>query len=452
MAISGLYTALSGIHAHRQILDNASHNVANQLTPGYRRTLVDLAPVSAGTGAQVFAGQGTQELGVDVVDTRRVLNVMSESRARATLATAVDASTSHEAMLRLEHVFAEPGTNGIANQLDAFWVSWSDLATRAADPVARSEVLSQANGIIDRFQLASDDLRSVGYDAERRLATMSTEINTMAAQVADLNKSIAASPTTANALLDQRDALAAELETMAGVQIRPTERGQIAVSVGGRLLVGNGSSYDVRYAGGTIVWDVDGTQLQPTTSELSALNRLRDETLPDTLAALDTIVADFVTEVNTAHEAGYGLDGVTGRPFFDPAGTTAEALALSADVDGQPDHLAAGAPELPGPVAPGPHDGGQAQVIGDLAESGTSTADYRSFVADLGIRTNAAGRTADSSRLVADQALDDAESVSGVNLDEELAMMMAAQQGYEASARVLRAADEMLQTLMGLFR
>ena len=44
------------------------------------------------------------------------------------------------------------------------------------------------------------------------------------------------------------------------------------------------------------------------------------------------------------------------------------------------------------------------------------------------------------------------EAVSGVNLDEELVNMMVFQRSYEASAKIIQVANEMLGTLMGLIR
>ena len=40
------------------------------------------------------------------------------------------------------------------------------------------------------------------------------------------------------------------------------------------------------------------------------------------------------------------------------------------------------------------------------------------------------------------------KSVSGVNLDEEMTNLVAAQRAYQASARLMTAVDEMLDTLI----
>ena len=234
MAISGIFTALSGMNAHRRVLDTTAHNVANQLTPGYRRQVVDLAPASVGSGPQVFAGPGSQLNGVDAIDTRRVLDQMAEGRARTSVATAVDATTMHSAMVQLEDVFGEPGPRGISTQLDEFHTSWSDLADRADDTVARNEVLAQAEGVIQRFSQVDSDLTQISRDISERLGTMAAEVNTIASQVADLNRTIAASPQTPNGLLDERDLLAAKLSTLTGAEVRPSTNNQVTVSLGGR--------------------------------------------------------------------------------------------------------------------------------------------------------------------------------------------------------------------------
>ena len=44
------------------------------------------------------------------------------------------------------------------------------------------------------------------------------------------------------------------------------------------------------------------------------------------------------------------------------------------------------------------------------------------------------------------------QSLSGVNVDEELVSMMKYQRSYEASAKIIQTSNQMLSTLMGLIR
>ena len=144
------------------------------------------------------------------------------------------------------------------------------------------------------------------------------------------------------------------------------------------------------------------------------------------------------------------LSDVTVDPnFFDPANLTASTISLSADVDGLPDNIAAGAPVLPGPVAPGVFDGELARQLADLADSATGPGtEYRSLVSTLGIEARGASQRDVVQAQVTLAANNQAESVGGVNLDEEMASLVATQRAYEASARVLTSVDQMLDVLL----
>ncbi|MFN3255967.1 MAG: flagellar hook-associated protein FlgK [Ilumatobacter sp.] len=444
--ISGLYTALSGMNAHRKILDVTAHNVSNQATPGYRRQRVDLAPSGIGPAAAVWAGPGSQLQGVDVVDTRRVMDDIAEGRAARELALTSDAFTMSSSMQRIEAAFPEPSERGLASQLDAFWSSWGDLANRPDDVTARAAVLGRAENLTQSIGQAAVDLDKVVETSTERLARIADEVNDLAGRIAALNQSAANASAPANDILDQRDRLMTELTQLTGAVARPGDGDQINVDIGGRALISGPFTERVAASGGSLVWERGGDTVRTPPSEAAALSRVISDVVPTYRAELDTITATLVDNVNTLHTTGYDLDGNTGLNFFDPAGTTAATIALSADVADQPRALAAGAPA---PGVPGPFDGGMADQLAQLVDSPTGAdANYRTFVAGLGIDTRDASRRADTQQMMADQAIDDAQSVSGVSLDEEMVNLIQAQRGYEASARVLTAIDQMLGTII----
>ena len=79
----------------------------------------------------------------------------------------------------------------------------------------------------------------------------------------------------------------------------------------------------------------------------------------------------------------------------------------------------------------------------------TSFADqYRSAASGLAVRVQDAGAAAEVRAALAAQARGRRDSVTGVNVDEELTSLMRAQQAYAAAAKVVSAADEMLRTLV----
>ena len=128
MNISGLYSALSGMNAHKRILDVTAHNVANVNTPGYHRQRVTLEPAGVTSVSAVFAGRSQGAGGVNVVSVDRVLDELAESRLLRETAMKAQTSLTSTTLDRIEQAFPEPSDIGIAAQLDDFWAGWSDLS------------------------------------------------------------------------------------------------------------------------------------------------------------------------------------------------------------------------------------------------------------------------------------------------------------------------------------
>jgi flagellar hook-associated protein 1 FlgK len=95
-------------------------------------------------------------------------------------------------------------------------------------------------------------------------------------------------------------------------------------------------------------------------------------------------------------------------------------------------------------------DSGGNEVKVNLANLGGATFSeyFHALLADIGARSGSAADMAGSRRAVAEQVESLRQSVSGVNLDEELSRLIQYQYGYQASARVLAAIDEMLDYLI----
>jgi flagellar hook-associated protein 1 FlgK len=97
-------------------------------------------------------------------------------------------------------------------------------------------------------------------------------------------------------------------------------------------------------------------------------------------------------------------------------------------------------------------DGSNASAIGVLADAaGGVDTTYEGFLAELGVTTKSARSKADAQTLVLSSARSDLNTISQVNMDDELADLTAAQRAYQASARVVTAIDEMLQDLISHF-
>lgn len=448
-SISSLNTAISGMHAQSLVLDTTAHNLANQRTQGYHRQRVVLEAAGVGGTAGLFAGTSGGLKGVEAVAVQRIIDGFAEARASRESAAHAGTQTLASNLARIEAVFGEPATDGLAAQLDEFWAGWSDVSTHPDDLAVRTQLLARTQGLIDTLGGAVAGLDGIEADARNQVGQIALDVNDLAARIADLNASIAASGGTANDLLDQRDLLVNQLGALAGAVARPAASGQVDVYLGGRAIVVGTTARTIDGTGGVAVWSTDGAPVNATPSRLASLTKTIADVIPRYRAALDGVASSLVTEVNALHTTGYDLAGATGLNFFDPANTTAATISLSADVAGQPDRVAAGAPVLPGPTAPGPFDGELARDIAAIAERASGPdSDYRTMVNTLGLEVRNALRADDVQSQVALAAANDADSVGGVSIDEEMANLMVAQRAYEASARVMTVVDDLLGVLM----
>ncbi len=74
--------------------------------------------------------------------------------------------------------------------------------------------------------------------------------------------------------------------------------------------------------------------------------------------------------------------------------------------------------------------------------------EFRSIAAGIGATLEAARLTRTSNEAVYEAAVASESELSGVNLDEEAAKLIAQQQAYQAAARILQTAREMFDTLI----
>ena len=73
-------------------------------------------------------------------------------------------------------------------------------------------------------------------------------------------------------------------------------------------------------------------------------------------------------------------------------------------------------------------------------------------VVKIGLATSKSKVNAEQSKGILAQARSIKERISGVSIDEEATNMVKYQQAYEASAKMISAADEMFDSVLGMVR
>jgi flagellar hook-associated protein 1 FlgK len=449
----GLDLALRALHAQQAGLDVTNHNVANANTPGFSRQRVHIVATTPFSEPGLNRPGGPGQLGTGAVaqSIRRIRDIFVDLQYRTEVGAGAQAQVTQDALEEIEVILNEPSDTGVQNLLQEFFQSWQDLANSPADGAARAAVIQQATALAEAFNRASVRLTAVQADLNSQILPRVDRINQISAQIDDLNRQIVQVEVTgqnANDHRDTRDALLDELSKLVPITVTENPTGSINVSINGHNLVSLGNVETLTTtptgAGGMLQvrFGSDSSLVNITSGELKGLIDTRDITVPGYLAQLDTIASNLITAVNAVHTTGYGLDNVTGRPFF--SGTSAATMAVDAVIAADPQRIATAA------AANQPGDSSIALAIAQLRTTMASPPEsaYASLIATLGVDSrNAQDKVANQETLV--QLLSRRrEDVSGVSLDEEATNMIRFQRAYEAAARLMTAFDEMLDTLV----
>ena len=176
----------------------------------------------------------------------------------------------------------------------------------------------------------------------------------------------------------------------------------------------------------------------------------RDVDIENSLNKLDTLAQNLMTEVNGLHATGYGLDGSTGNDFF--TGTASAAgIQVNPLITNDTNLIAA----AEGIDKPG--DNGNAIAIANLQEAltmnGNTTtfgAYYDSMVSDAGLAVQQATSYYEHQSQMVLQLENYRESISGVSIDEEAVNLIKYQNAYQAAAKLITTADEMMETVLSM--
>ena len=435
-------------------LNVTGHNIANVNTPGFTRQqalLNSTMPLSSAKG-----NYGT---GVEVVEIRRIRSVFLDQQYREETQTWGKWQSLEQGWSQIERIYNEPTETGFSTVMDNFWNSWQDLAANSDSTAARVAVKEQASLVINAFHQFSDQLSEFQQSIDDDIVKMVDYVNNVAQQIASLNDLISNAELTGNAandLRDRRDYLVDDLAQYVNVDKLEQPSGAYTVYIGSMALVDGNQVTTLRTTskelGSTVVHDISfkGSSAVPeiNNGQLAGLLELRDEVLIDRQAELDELAVAMVEKINEIHRGGYGLDGETGRDFFDAATTSAADIRLDTLIENNDGYIAS---SLNGEEG----DNSNALKIAALRnelimDNGTATFNdfYNAIVGTVGVRTSEAMNLSTNQETLVFNIESDRQAVEGVSLDEEMTNMIKYQHAYEAAARIITAMDEALNTII----
>lgn len=457
-----LATAYSGLAAARAGIDVTGQNIANAGTAGYTRQRVTQNSIAATQtgfmrGAAALAGQGVSVDGI-----ARLASLTLDAGVRVATGSSAYADARATALSALETGLHEPGGDGLSTKLDAFWSSWSELASHPDDPGAASAVLAAAGTVATTLAAGSKTVDAQWSAIRGTVTGQVAQLNDAAKQVADLNgriRTALASGGNANELLDQRDQLTEQIATLAGGTTRTNADGTVDVLLGGNPLVQGTDARSVILGGGARLADGAAVTLTWTSGSAGAVSLTGGSiggalavlapadgsgtggALAQASAAYDAVATKLATAVNAVHATGTTPAGTTGTAFFAVAAGVPAAQGLSVvpkDASGLATRNAAG--EL---------DDSFADALSRLGTGpGGADAAWATFVTGVGTASRSATTESTLTGLALTNARTQQQSSAGVDLDEENVNLLSYQHAYQGAARVLTAVDEMLDTII----
>ena len=440
--------------SQQRAISVTGNNIANVNTPGYSRQRLNME-----TNLPVDSPVGLVGFGVQTTTVERVYDRFLGVQVNNESANLGRWEAQKGSLERVEVVFDESGGYGLNQALSDFWNSWQDLSMNPSGTVERSVVAAKSQALADTIRQKYADLEQSQADIDAAVRSGIEDINRLTAEIADLNRKIASTESggtvMANDYRDSRDLALKQLSEIIGINSFEDSDGQVVVSVGsGRTLVESGNNYALTPTDppGHVGIEWPGTAL-PITSEISSGKmagwlQTRDTKIAGYMSSLDDLAQTLSTEVNAQHAAGYGLIGSHGDDLF--SGSGAVDMAVNSVILNDTNRIAAAS--AAGAV---PGDARNAAAIAELRTAltmsgGTFDDAANELVSQVGHDVQEA-KTYQSHQTDMLAYLDNyRESVSGVNLDEEMVNLVKYQAAYNAAAKMITMGDDMLSTLMNM--
>jgi flagellar hook-associated protein 1 FlgK len=447
-----LTIAVNALLAEQTAENVTANNVANSNTPGHSRQRPDfvasdpivLGNLTLGTGVLL---QKIESLRDPILE----LRIHEETQQQGSL----DAFVS--GMQQVQVPFNNSTGGDIGTLFSQFFGSLQTLSTDPGNVALRQGVLTAGGNLASGFQTTSRNLQGQRSTLDLNVVQDVSQVNTLTGQIARLNGQITGLQNLgkeAGAFLDQRNQLINQLSQLIDVSAIQSDNGLTLTTSNGTALVAGQQSFSLTtqtdpssvqhiFAQGT---DITG---KLTSGELAGLIQVRDQKIPGVLSQLDSLAAGFATAVNTAHQAGFDLNGNPGGNFFvpAPAGGVGAAANLQVAIT-DPTLIAASSDGSPGSngnvlALTAIHD----QFVGN---GQTPSVFYSNLV--YGVGNDVANGTAEqaASQLVLQQLQDQRGSVSGVSLDEEASNLIQYQRSYDAAGRMVSTINEMLDVAINL--
>lgn len=221
----GLNISYTGLLASNAALNTTANNISNVETKGYSRQVVNQTAAQA---LRTFTTYGCAGAGVDTVSIERMRNEFYDIKYWNNSTRFGEQDVKAYYMAQIEELFNDDpkaGKDGFNTVFNKMYDAMSEIMKKAGSRESKTEFVGYAQSLADYFNEMATNLEKMQKDTNAEIKEKADQVNTIASQLASLNKQINTIEMTggkANELRDQRTLLIDQLSAIVDVEVKET--------------------------------------------------------------------------------------------------------------------------------------------------------------------------------------------------------------------------------------
>ena len=219
----GLNIAYTGLLASNAAVNTTANNVSNVQTEGYSRQQV---VQQAANALRVFQTYGCAGAGVDTLAIERIRDDFYDTRFWNNNAKLGEYEFKQYYMKQVEDYFNDDKTTpGFKTIFDNLVSGLQEVKKNAGSTTSKAQFISQAQSLTEYFNNLYGNMQKLQKDVNQEIKLKVDEMNSLASEIASLNKQINVIEMgggTANELRDRRTLLVDQLSKIVDVQTEET--------------------------------------------------------------------------------------------------------------------------------------------------------------------------------------------------------------------------------------
>lgn len=219
----GLNIAGSGLRAANASLNTTANNISNAETEGYSRQTVVQAAAQA---LRTYTSYGCTGSGVDTLGVERQRDDFYDAKYWNNQKRYGEFSIKQYYCAQIEDYFKDDGKTGFATLFDDIEENLQEVIKNPNSDSTKRAFLSSAQSLAEYFNNMAGNLEELQKDLNSELKLSVDQINSIAAEIATLNKQInvveLSTGTVANELRDKRTLLIDQLSEIVDVEVKET--------------------------------------------------------------------------------------------------------------------------------------------------------------------------------------------------------------------------------------